>query len=105
MSVFSAAIDAIFADPNMAADATWSPGTGGLTVPVRLIAKRPDQMLEYGQAAILRDTLLFDVRVSDVAAPKSGDMMVIGTEMFLVQGTPRRDRERLVWTVEARPRS
>jgi hypothetical protein len=30
----------------------------------------------------------------------AGDRIEIGAEIFLVQGTPKRDRERLVWTAE-----
>lgn len=103
MSAFSAAMDAIFADPNMAADATWS--FRGIDPPVacRVILKSPDDMTGWGDARIVSETVLADVRVSDVVAPESGDVVAIGADYYRIQGKPRRDRERLVWTMELVP--
>lgn len=103
MSVFSAAIDAIFADANMAADATWTARSGLSSLTCRVILKSPDAIEGFAQAQILSDTTLIDVRVSEIAAPAPGDRFAIGAETFVVMGKPSRDRERLVWTVEAAP--
>jgi hypothetical protein len=46
----------------------------------------------------------FDVRVAEVAAPRPGDRIVIDDTTNIVQGEPLRDRERLVWTIDTRPR-
>ena len=43
------------------------------------------------------------MRVSEVAEPKPGDRIVLGAATFVVQGEPVRDREQLVWTLDARP--
>jgi len=43
------------------------------------------------------------VRVTEVAAPRPGDRLVLDGETFVVQGEPVRDRERLVWTLDVRP--
>jgi len=39
MNAFAAAMDAIFTDANMAAEATWTP-QGGVPLPVRVILAR-----------------------------------------------------------------
>lgn len=99
MSVFSAAIDAIFADQNMAADAVWRIAGVSPGVPVRVIRSAPDDVQNYGLSSVVSQTLMLDVRVSEVAAPKKGDLCEFGGETYIVQSTPRRDREGLVWTV------
>jgi hypothetical protein len=44
------------------------------------------------------------VRASEVANPRPGDQLTVGGETFVVQGEPdRRDPDRLVWTLDARP--
>jgi hypothetical protein len=99
MTAFAAAVNAIFADRNMAADATWTP-QGGATVPVRVIRKAPDELSTFGAARILADTTIIDVRVSEMPNPKPGDTIIIGLDTFTVQGEPKRDRERLIWTLD-----
>jgi hypothetical protein len=103
MTVFTAAIDALFADPNLGLDAIYRVGGTDPGVPVRVIVRRPDRVGDFGETRIVAETLLIDVRVSDVAAPADGDIFDIGGEAFAVQGEPIRDAERLVWTIEARP--
>ncbi|WP_298195619.1 hypothetical protein [Novosphingobium sp.] len=104
MTAFSAAIDAIFADPNMAAEAVWRTQTAPQTaIPCRVILTRPDLQQTYGDARITSDTTMLDVRVSEVAAPQAGDRVTIGGEVLVIQGEPLRDRERLAWKCEAVP--
>jgi hypothetical protein len=102
MLAFAAAMDAIFNDANMAADATWTP-QGGLPLPVRVIRKAPDEMTTFGAARILSDTTIVDVRFSEMPSPKPGDTIIIGADSFTIQGELKRDRERLVWTAELVP--
>ena len=78
MSAFAAAVDTLFADPNIGRDAVYI-ADGGAPVLVRAVARRADAVTELG------------------------DRIEIDGEAFLVQGEPLRDRERLVWTVELRP--
>jgi hypothetical protein len=51
----------------------------------------------------LSETTHFDLRVSEVVTPRPGDRLILDGETFVVQGEPARDRERLVWTLDARP--
>jgi hypothetical protein len=103
MSAFASVVDTLFADPNLAREAIYEPVTGG-DHPVRVVARRADAVTEFGVARLWSETTRFDVRVGEVAAPRPGDQLVLpGGEAFVVQGEPVRDRERLVWTLDARP--
>ena len=103
MSAFTAAIDDLFADPNIARDAVWRPGGTGDGIPVRAIARRPDRIAEFGETRVAVPTAVFDVRVSEVTVIAEGDTLEIDGTGFAVQGEPLKDAEGLVWTVEARP--
>ena len=103
MDAFAAAIDALFADPNIARDARWRAGGEGAGVVVRVITKRPDQAANFGDSRVMLPTMLVDVRRSQVAAPASGDTVEMDSEIFEVIATPVIDSLRLVWTCEAAP--
>ena len=102
MSAFAAALDALFADPNLGRDATYQPADGD-PIPVRVITRRADAITEFGAARLWSETMRFDLRVSEVASPRPGDRLVLDVESFVIQGEPVRDRERLVWTLDVRP--
>ncbi len=99
----AAAIDALFADPNLANDATYRAGGVDPGIPVRVILRRPDRVGEFGKTRIVTETLLIDIRVSEVATPAHGDTIELDGTVYVIQGEPIRDGERLVWTIEARP--
>jgi hypothetical protein len=103
MSAFAAAIDALFADPNIARTALYRPGGIGDGVPVRVIAKRNDQVSEFSDISVVSATARFDLRVSEVTAPAEGDTITLDGETFVVHGEPLRDTERLVWAIDTRP--
>jgi hypothetical protein len=101
-SVFGTAIDHLFADPNLARDAIYEPADGA-SFPVRVIARRPDALTDFGDAKLWSATAMFDVGVAEVSNPRPGDRLILDGESFVIQGEPVRDRERLVWTLEVRP--
>lgn len=103
MTVFSAAIDATFLDANMAADAVYRASDSNTEVPCRVILSMPDEVTDFGVAGIASDTMRLDVRVGEVPAPTEHDRFTIGTEVYVVQGAPLRDRLRLVWRIEVVP--
>lgn len=102
MSAFAAAVGALFADPNMGRDAVYI-ADGGAPVLVRVVARRADAVTDFGDTRLWLETTRVDVRVAEVPNPRPGDRMEIDGEVFLIQGAPVRDRERLVWTVDLRP--
>ena len=96
MTVFQGAVDATFAAFGI--DAVYTPA-GGEPVPVRVIARRPDTIVGFGETRIHAETATFELRASEVASPRPGDQLTVGGETFVIQGEPeRRDPDRLVWT-------
>ena len=91
-----------FADANMAVDAIWFAGGVGPGVAVRVIRKSPDEITPFGAGRILSETTQLDVRVADMPTPAPSDLIRIGAEDFLVQGEPKADRERLIWSLNMR---
>ena len=84
-------------------DAVYTPASGD-PISVRVIARRPDAIVGFGETRIHAETATFEVKTSEVAAPRPGDQLVVDGDSFVVQGEPeRRDPDRLVWTVDVRP--
>ena len=103
MTVFAVAMDRIFANPSMAVAALWISGTTSQECSIRVIRRAPDRITEFGAAQFVSDTMVLDVRVSDLPDPRPGDLIVIGTDSFTIQGEPVRDSNRLIWTLDLRP--
>jgi hypothetical protein len=101
MTVFQGAVDATFSAFGI--DAVYAPA-GGESIAVRVIARRPDAIVGFGDTHIHAETATFEVRASEVPDPRPGDQLTIGDESFVIQGEPeRRDPDRLVWSLDARP--
>ena len=96
MSAFTDAMDDLFADPNMADSVTYQGRS------IRALVRRPDRDVQFGSIAVHTATLVLEVRVSDLPAPQAGDGVEVDGESFVVQGTPNRDAERLIWTIDLR---
>ena len=103
MSAVAAAIDVLFGDPNLAREAVYRVQGTGDPVAIRVIARRPDQVFDFGDTRVHTETSLFDVRVSEVPSPRPGDTLEVDGETFVVQGEPVRDSERLIWSLDTRP--
>jgi hypothetical protein len=101
--IFAAATDALFADPNMARDATWRAGGTGEGTAARVITKKPDQVVGFGDSRAVLPTMLIDVRRSEVSGPANGDTVEIDGDTFEIIATPIADSLGLVWTCEAAP--
>jgi len=102
MTAFLAALDLLFADLNLAHEA-WYRDSEGQFTRIRIILRRNDDVTAFGAARLVSDTCRFDVRVSELPAPRPDEQILLGEETFLMQGEPLRDRDRLVWTIEATP--
>jgi hypothetical protein len=97
---FAADTAAIFDGP-LAVDATYTPD-GGSAVAVRIIPSQPDVDLTFGDTRLGSTSSVFKLPVSQIANPVAGDVIVKGGDTFTIQGKPRRNDRRLVWTIEAR---
>jgi hypothetical protein len=67
MTVFQGAVEATFAEFGI--DALYTPA-GGDPIPVRVIARRPDTIVGFGETRVHAETATFELRVSEVAAPR-----------------------------------
>ncbi|MDZ4067144.1 MAG: hypothetical protein U1E06_09890, partial [Tabrizicola sp.] len=94
MSVFEAALGRIFGNPSMAVAAVWISAATSEERTVRVMRRAQDRISEFGAGRFVSDTMLVDVRVSDLPDPRPGDLIVIGADSYTIQGEPVRDRER-----------
>jgi hypothetical protein len=100
MEAFAGAVDATFAAFGI--DAIYTPANGD-PIMVRVIARRPDTIIGFGDTRIHAETASFEIRAGEVAEPRPNDNLTVDGEGFVVQGEPeRRDPDRLVWTVDVR---
>ena len=112
MSVFSAAIDAIFADPNFGTAARYTPPSppGGAAVPCLVLLDFSDAELGGLQTTALVAGKRLEVRASEVPQPLRGGTFgppvpsVPGraelTVSYTVLSDPRaNDADRLVWSM------
>ncbi len=97
MSAFADALDDLFADPNTAVAVTYQGS------PVRALVRRPDRDVEFSDITVQTRTAVFEIRRRDVRAPQAGDIIHYDGDSFVVQGEPRLDGERLIWTLDTRP--
>lgn len=102
-NAFAAAMDDLFADPNVAANAVYLPSSGGAGSDVRVILKRPDEVASFGEARIASETLVLLVRVAEIHDLEEDDQFLISGRNYVVQGEPMADALRLIWTINTRP--
>lgn len=102
MSAFSAAINAIFRDPNMAVDGQYRAGGADPATLVRVIRSSPDVVSDWNQGRFVQSSHVFDVRVSDVALPAIGDTITIGGSLYSIREEPQKDSEGLLWKLGMR---
>jgi len=103
MDALKTAIDVLFDDPNIARDAIYHAQATGDRWLVRVVTRRPDEVLDFGDSRVMTSTTIAELRVSEVANPQAGDTLQIDGETFVMQGAPRRDAERLIWSLDLRP--
>ncbi|OAN46869.1 head-tail joining protein [Magnetospirillum moscoviense] len=97
MTAFADALDDLFADSNMAVTVTYQGSS------IRALVRRPDRDIEFSDITVHTGTAVFDIRRKEVASPAAGDVIVHDGDSFVVQGEPRLDAERQLWTITVRP--
>lgn len=103
MTAFAAAIDVLFADPNIGRDAIWRAGGGGAGIGVRIVFRAPDAIANFGNGRFVTQSRFLDVRISEIATLEAGDTFEIGAAIYVVEGDPLRDDDGLIWQAEVRP--
>lgn len=102
MTAFGVAINAIFADPNMSVPAEYRAGGADPAVSVRVMKSSPSVVSDWNSASIVQDSVLFDVRVSEIATPAIGDTFTISGTIYSVIDEPLLDAEGLIWQLGMR---
>ena len=74
-------------------DAVYTPA-GGEPVPVRVIARRPDTIVGFGETRIHAETATFELRASEVAGLGTGDLVTVGERDLRRPGRARAARSR-----------
>jgi hypothetical protein len=87
MTVFQGAVDATFAAFGIVA--VYTPA-GGDPVSVRVIARRPDAIVGFGETRIHAETAIFELRASEGANPRPDDQPTVAGDTLVVQGEPER---------------
>ncbi len=94
--MFSSMINILFANPLLSVAGTYTPLTGS-PMSVRVVKTSPRQQEWSAYATHASVTpYLFDVRVSDVASPKDGDVLTIDGSNFTIRSAEL-DEAHLVW--------
>ena len=99
MMVFSRSVDSLFA--KLGVTVTFQPRIGPNRM-VTVIPKRPDEIIGLGEANLVAEVTLFDLKTSEVSEPREDDVIRYGNEDYRIIGAPRRDIHRLIWTVETK---
>src|SRR5581483_1894294 len=105
MTAFENALSALFTNADLGEEATWRAGGTGDGVAVRVIRKRPDQVVNFGASRAIVATTLIDVRANEIASPAEGDTVALAGTTFDIIAQPLIDSLGLVWTCEAAPQS
>ncbi len=103
MDVFTAALDAIFADPNVTQPATYTAAAGGAPVGCRVLLDRRDRELAGTAGRPLIEGRTVTVRKSEITAPARGGTFQVAGETLTVLDDPRcGDALRLLWVMTVR---
>ncbi|WBQ09890.1 hypothetical protein L2D01_13515 [Hyphomonadaceae bacterium ML37] len=99
--VFASALRALFDDPSIGHDAVYVADGGG-PLPVRIVARRADAVMDFEDARLWSESVRIDVLAAEISNPRPGDMVVLDGASHVIEGEPVRDRERLTWTLTLR---
>lgn len=109
MNAFDIAVNSLFSDSNIAETATYIPlnnsrlsyGINGIGKnQVSVIVQKLDSFQNISSTFIATPTITLEVRVKDCLNLASGDKFVLNSITYTVQGTPKLDKQNLVWSVD-----
>ena len=98
-SVFDVAMKAIFADRNMAAQATYFAGGIGSGQILRVLLTKPDVSKSWNAVEVILPTTVIEVAISDLAMIRENDRFEIDGKSYGILGAPERDALHLTWKV------
>lgn len=101
MGRFDSVIDRNFS--MLGEDAVYTPA-GDLPRTIKVMHRRPDEIIGFGETSIVSGTAIFDIRVADITAPQQGDTLIFKGVTYYVQGEPQyQDGDRLLWRINTFP--
>ncbi|TWB15600.1 head-tail joining protein [Nitrospirillum bahiense] len=101
--VFDVALDALYADPNMACDGVYTPD-GGAPVAVRVVWAQPDRDFSSsnGGGVTARATIA-RIRTSELPAAARGAALVVDGVPYQVDKPTQPGKRRREWHLELSP--
>ncbi len=99
MSAFTAALEAMFRDVNLAEDGVYTPASSP-AVNVRVIQRREQVPTDSFSITQVVTRLRADIRVSELATAADGDTLKISGTTYTVRNPQRKDNAGLIWTLE-----
>jgi hypothetical protein len=108
MGIFEDGLALFFDGDFIAVDAEHRPGGNGAGVPVKVILRQPDSLENYGVSQLRMPSTMLDVRIAECERVADRDTFTLvdpctGRDIvYTVEGAPKRDLERLVWTCGCR---
>ena len=72
MTAFTAALNVLFSDPNLSTSALYQQMGIGPELAIRVMRRSQDRMVEFGAARLVSDSVVLDVRISDLSGTGGG---------------------------------
>ena len=100
--ILQGAIDAAFELQGI--DATYTP-VAGSPVTVKVIPSEEDELVDVPGigSRIQTETTLFDVRLSEIAAPAKNAALVVAGTSYTIAARSHPDPRKLIWRLDVRP--
>lgn len=101
MSAFAAAMDALAADPNIGADATYRTNGTGAPVLLRVVRSAPDRLGDAFGTSVIQASDILTVAIALLPAVDADDTFTVGADTMTVQHAER-DAAGIAWRVFCR---
>lgn len=98
MSAFGAAMDALAADPNIGADATYRGGGVGTPILLRVVRSAPDRLGDTFGTSVIQASDVLTVAIAVLPTVDAGDTFTLGADILTVQHAER-DAAGIAWRV------
>jgi hypothetical protein len=101
VSAFAAAMDALAADPNIGANATYRAGGTGAPVLLRVVRSAPDRLGDAFGTSVIQASDVLAVAVAALPSVAADDTFTLGADTLIVQHAER-DAAGIAWRVFCR---
>ena len=101
MNAFAAAMDALAADPNIGAAASYRSGGTGAPVSLRVLRSTPDRLGDAFGTSVIQASDVLTVAIAALPTVDADDTFTLGTDILTVQHAER-DAPGIAWRVFCR---